>query len=73
MTTEEHKSSNISLTEDTPYLTLMGELWGVYCENFGENRPRYNGISLYLPWDYARDYVRPMIMNISPALTISEE
>ena len=28
---------NIRLTKDTPYLTLMGELWGVFCEDFGEN------------------------------------
>ena len=24
------------LSKDTPYLTLMGELWGVYHEHFGE-------------------------------------
>ena len=24
-------------TKDTPYLALMGELWGVFRENFGEN------------------------------------
>ena len=27
----------------------MGELWSVYCEDLSENRPRYNGTSLYLP------------------------
>ena len=26
----------------------MAELWGVYCEEFGENWPRYNGTALYL-------------------------
>ena len=30
------------------YFTLTGELWGVYCENFGENWPRYNGPTLYM-------------------------
>ena len=29
--------SDIRITTDTPYLALMGELWGVYCEDFGEN------------------------------------
>ena len=30
-----------------PYLTLTCELWGVYCSEFGENWPRYNGTALY--------------------------
>ena len=33
MTATEHKS-DFKLTSDTPYLTLMDELWGVYYENF---------------------------------------
>ena len=36
MTMAEHKS-NIRLTKDTAYLTLMGELWDVFCEDFEEN------------------------------------
>ena len=28
---------DFELTTDIPYLTLTGELWGVYCEDFGEN------------------------------------
>ena len=32
MTAVEHKS-DFELTKDTPYLTLAGELWGVYWEN----------------------------------------
>ena len=24
--------SHFELTTDTPYLTLMGEIWGIYCE-----------------------------------------
>ena len=47
MTKGEHKSS-ISLTKDTPYLALTGELWGDYCENFGESWMRYNGIVLHI-------------------------
>ena len=33
---------------DTPYLTLTGELWGVYCGDFGENWLHYNSTALYL-------------------------
>ena len=40
--------SDIKITTDTPYLALTGEIWGVYCEDFGENRPRYNGTALYI-------------------------
>ena len=40
--------SDIRITTGTPYLALTGELWGVYCEDFGENRPRYNGTALYV-------------------------
>ena len=40
--------SDIRITTDTPYLAPMGELWGVYCEHFGETWPHYNGTVLYL-------------------------
>ena len=40
--------SDIRVTTDTSYRALTGELWGVYWEEFGENRPRYNGTALYL-------------------------
>ena len=33
---------------DTRYLALTGELWGVYCDDMGENWPRYNGTALYM-------------------------
>ena len=36
MTMTEPKS-NFRLTKNTPYLALTGELWGAYCEDFGEN------------------------------------
>ena len=41
--------SDISITTDTdtPYLTLTGELWGVYCVDFEENWPGFNGTALY--------------------------
>ena len=32
----EHKSG-FEPTKYTPYLTLTGELWVVYCEDLGEN------------------------------------
>ena len=35
-------------TKETPYLALMGELWGVFCEGFGENWPCYNDTALYM-------------------------
>ena len=34
MTETEHKP-NFEITKDTPCLTLLGELWGVFCEDFG--------------------------------------
>ena len=37
----------VELTKETPYLALTGELWGVVCEELGENWPRYNGTALY--------------------------
>ena len=40
--------SEFAFITDSPYLALMGELWGVCCcEEFGENWPRYNGTALY--------------------------
>ena len=39
--------ADIRITTDTPYLALTGEPWGVSCEDFGENWPRYNGTALY--------------------------
>ena len=41
------RKSNIRLTKDNPYLALTGELWGVFCEDFEENWPRFNGTALY--------------------------
>ena len=38
---------DIRITTDTPYLTLTGKLWGVFCEHLRENWPHYNGTSLY--------------------------
>ena len=29
------------LTRYIPYLAIMGELWSVYCDDLGENLPRY--------------------------------
>ena len=28
-----------------------GELWGVYCKDFGENRQHHNGVALYPVWN----------------------
>ena len=42
--------SVFNLTTDTPYLALTGELWGVYCDDCGENWPRFNSTALYLAY-----------------------
>ena len=39
------------LTTDTPYLTLTGELWGVYYEDLGQTGLCYNGIALWMYWN----------------------
>ena len=39
--------SDVGFTKDTPYLALTGEIWGVFCEYFWENSPRYDGTALY--------------------------
>ena len=46
MAAVEHKSDD-ELTKDTPYITLTGELWGVCCEDLGENWLRYKDTPLY--------------------------
>ena len=50
MTATELKS-NFNITTDTPHLTLMGELWGVNCEDLKENWPRQHGTTLYMQID----------------------
>ena len=40
--------SAFEFTKDTSYLALKGQLWGVVCEDFGGNGPRYMGTTLYL-------------------------
>ena len=42
-----HHKTEFKLTKDTPYLTLTGNLLGVFCEDFEENWPGYNGTALY--------------------------
>ena len=47
--TAAESDSDFRITTDTPYLTLTGELWGVFCEDFGENWLLYNGTTaLYI-------------------------
>ena len=41
MTAVERKV-DFKLTTDTTYLALRHELWGVYCDELGENWLRYN-------------------------------
>ena len=35
MTEAEHQKLVVTLTKDIPYLTLMGKLWGVFCDDLG--------------------------------------
>ena len=37
LVTEAEHAWEFVFTTDTPYLALTGKLWGVYCEEFGEN------------------------------------
>ena len=46
--TEAEYQSDAEFTKYTPYLTLTGELWGVFCGFLSENWPRYNGTALYM-------------------------
>ena len=46
MTAAEHESE-LKHTKDTQYHALTGELWGVCCEDIGENGPHYNGTALH--------------------------
>ena len=39
--------SEFETTKDSPYLTLTGQLWGVFCEDFQEYWLRHNGTVLY--------------------------
>ena len=41
----------LEYTEDTPYLALTDDLWGVCRKNFEENWPYYNGTALYMEYD----------------------
>ena len=45
--TEAKYASEVIFTKVIPYLALTGKLWGVFCEDLGENQPRYTGTALY--------------------------
>ena len=45
--TEAWYKSGFYITHYTPWIALMGKLWGDLCENQDENWPRYNGTALY--------------------------
>ena len=48
MLTHAELKSECQITDYTPYLTLTGELWGVFCEDSIENWPHLNGTILYI-------------------------
>ena len=69
--TEAEHNSDIKPTTDTPYLALMGELWGVYCEDLGENWLCYNGTTLYgLSWQKTGWNQLSMLVHSFPAWTL---
>ena len=53
--TEAEYQSGAEPTKDNPYLALMGEVWGIFCEYFWENWQYYNqgwvssGRNVFLP------------------------
>ena len=51
MTEVEYKSE-FDPTKYTPYRALTGELWDVFCEDFGENWLHYNSLALYYDIQY---------------------
>ena len=58
---EPEYKSKVGPTKDTPYLGLTGELWGVLCEDFRENWPRYNDT---VPYIAVTDPVRSDVHSI---------
>ena len=50
--------SNTRITTDTPYLAPTGELWGVHCEDFGENWPCYDSTVLYIQTSHSHKPIR---------------
>ena len=42
------KMNQIWESQETPHISLTGELWGAYCEEFGKKLPRYNSTVLYI-------------------------
>ena len=62
--------SDIRITTSILYLALTGELWGVYCDDFGEIWPRYNDTALYfvtschkISWSSYDTYCRDAIIR----------
>ena len=65
---EAEYQSDAGSTNDTLYLALMGELWGVFCEYLSENWPHFNGTTLYLNIDRLKriiQYFVPKPTNFS--------
>ena len=46
--TRSENISKVELTKNNPYLTLAGELWCAFHEDFSENLTHYHGTALYL-------------------------
>ena len=42
------KTTILSLSSMAMMFGNRGEIWDVYCEHFGDNWPRFNGVALYL-------------------------
>ena len=63
----------VNLATDTPQLALIGELWGVYCEDVGKNWRYQNGNVLYCDMELIRDCMAPVkIKGYFPRVQIHE-
>ena len=49
----------IKITMDTPYFDVTGELWSIYCKEFGENWPHYNGTTRHIYCIYDNTIYNP--------------
>ena len=68
--TEVKYVSEVIITKDTTYLALTGELWCVFCEDLGENWPRYKRTALYFA-SYREFISTPTLPAIWPIPSIA--
>ena len=52
-------------SQKTSHISHWWELWGVCCEDLGENWPHYNGTALYILMALCKTAVTPLLMHWS--------